>query len=676
MVVYLGQSGIRYQTLNSIGSGGEGKVFSLASPHDDKVLKVYNVNRRPRNKESIDKLLALSKFHPKNPSFFNNVAWIKDIIYDKNEISAIVLQKAVGKELYFVSPDKTITWEERLNIAKNFCGIVYFFHSENQVIGDFNAHNFLIDLNTHFIKMVDVDSIHFKDEDGRIYRCNVLDSDIAPPELLGVDCGKAPLPTFTKQSDLWCLAIHVFKILMCDFHPFVAKVSNQSGSRATNKSSRVRDGKTPFFKKEKGEDVPANAPEIDWVFPTTTIDLFKRTFLDGHSDPYKRVGAKEWFDELNKLSKNIKTCKLNKSHIYYRGKKSCPWCKLDIKTTKNTKSTIKTMGNNTSVTTIKNTNSTIKTMGNNISVTTTHPTHSFSSGSVRPALTVSQQLPQLQKYELFTFEKLRTWIIITGLVSVFFGGVYSLKLTEALSLNNLIVYSVRLFFPYLLVGGGLWIRDQLISYRVTSRAFLINITFVIAIIFMRAAILTPNGDVSPYYYWDNIPWMLFAWSLATGVNRLITLAISKIPNYPNADTRQTIMDNFSLIIMTIGTLAAGVEYMVYSTGEAFWGRGYIHSVPPWLHFIEDLFFIKLFSIENSSIFFTIATIITIILVFIPDYSSKIPRWAKLGLPIVGIILGYLLISSYLMAVLSMIYLLGILALIFFIVWAIVVSIMG
>ena len=136
------------------------------------------------------------------------------------------------------------------------------------------------------------------------------------------------------------------------------------------------------------------------------------------------------------------------------------------------------------------------------------------------------------------------------------------------------------------------------------------------------------------------------------------------------------MDNFSLIIMTIGTLAAGVEYMVYSTGEAFWGRGYIHSVPPWLHFIEDLFFIKLFSIENSSIFFTIATIITIILVFIPDYSSKIPRWAKLGLPIVGIILGYLLISSYLMAVLSMIYLLGILALIFFIVWAIFVSIMG
>ena len=193
--------------------------------------------------------------------------------------------------------------------------------------------------------MVDIDSIHFKDGTGKIYRCGVCMPDIAAPELIGIPVNSSPLPTFTTQTDLWALAIHIFRLLMYNYHPFsAAVVAKNVPSQVVSQNQRVKNGQTPFFKKEQALTIPKEAAEVNWVFPTTTIELFKQTFIDGHSNPSKRVGAKEWFEELNMLSRNTVTCSLDPSHVYYRGKNVCPWCEVERKIVKNTFSNIKTMG--------------------------------------------------------------------------------------------------------------------------------------------------------------------------------------------------------------------------------------------------------------------------------------------------------------------------------------------
>ena len=661
MVIYRSKNGVLYEQLKQLGNGGEGNVYALKAPHDDKVLKVYHPHKRPSDPEQIAKLTALSSFRPKNPDFFKQVAWIRDIIYDKSEICAIVLQKAIGKELSLIVDNKNLDWNKRLTIAKNFCGLVFHLHSENQVIGDFNDNNFLVDTNSQSLKMVDIDSIHFKDGTGKIYRCGVCMPDIAAPELIGIPVNSSPLPTFTTQTDLWALAIHIFRLLMYDYHPFsAAVVAKTIPFEVFSLNQRVKNGQTPFFKKEQALTIPKEAAEVNWVFPTTTIELFKQTFIDGHSNPSKRVGAKEWFEELNMLSRNTVTCSLNPSHVYYRGKNVCPWCEVERKIVKNTFSNIKTMGSQPTSTSVLS----------KPKIQTNQPLKSVTP-TISTAPTKSNPL-QYRPSELFNTYNLKKWLITSGIISTIFGAGYSLVTTGGISLENLVNYSIRFFFPYLLIGSVRWGRDYIIQIREGARTFLINIGFVSAVIIMRISETISNNGVTTFdFYWDTVALIFLAWFLGTGISRILTLSISKIPNYPNSDTTLTIIDTIALVSMIIGTLAAGTDYMVASTGKENWGNYYIETLPQWLKFLEDLFSIKIFSIEQSSIFFTLGILATLILIFIPELSSKLPKNLKFSLSLGGIILGYLLTSSYFAAVLSIGYVIITMVIVILFMWFVI-----
>lgn len=269
-----------------------------------------------------------------------------------------------------------------------------------------------------------------------------------------------------------------------------------------------------------------------------------------------------------------------------------------------------------------------------------------------------QQSQQLKADELFTATKLRVWLTIAGIVSVAFGALYSLGMTGSIGLGDLLMYSMKLFFPYLLIGGFRWGRDQLINTREGQRTYLINIAFVMAVFLMRAVATVPHDGSAPFDHWYNLAWLVFAWFLGTGVSRLITLGISKIPNHPNSSPSTTFMDSVSLLSMLVGTLAAGTDYMVASTGKASWDGYYIESLPDWLRFLEDLFSIKVFSIEQSSTFFGLGILVTLILIFLPELSAKMPKNLKTTLSVGSLIFGYLLASSYFAAVLSIGYLIG------------------
>ncbi|CYW13464.1 protein kinase domain-containing protein [Streptococcus suis] len=661
MTIFQSNSGIQYKQLGRLGGGGEGDVFALDHPHNDKVLKVYHKKNRPSDQNQIAKIIAMSHFRPRDPAFFNQVAWIRDVIYDKSDISAIVLQKAAGKELSLIMDDKQLDWNKRLRIAKNFCGLVHYIHSENQIIGDFNDNNFLVNTNTQFLQMVDVDSMHFRDSSGKVYRCGVAMPDIVAPELIGINLRDAPLPTFNAQTDLWALAIHVFRLLMYNFHPFGAVITGQNQtSQVTNLSPRIKNCKTPFFKKEHGLDIPKHAPEVGWVFPTTTIELFKRTFIEGHSSPSKRVGAKEWFDELNTISKNVTTCAKNSSHIYYRGKSSCPWCQVENKITQHTFSTIKTIQNST-ITPPKTPIQTPQTQ-NRLNTTVTQRTPSYRVLS-------NPQPPQLNPAELFDTSNLQSWLLTSGITSIVFGAIYCFIVTGGIGLVDLFSYSLRLFFPYVLVGGVRWARDKVITTREGERTFLLNIALSIAtIITCLIAVVSSPEIASFYYYWNTLALTILTWFTGTGISRLVTLMIAKLPDSQNQCTEINTLDNIALISTIIGTLAAGTNSLIATTGKELWGSYYIESLPSWLKFLEDLFSIKVFSTGQSSSLFSLGILIALLFVFLPELRSKISKTLKLSLVITGMIFAYLSISSYFAAVLSLGYLIGIILITIMFTW--------
>ena len=49
--------GKRYETTTLSASGGEGEIYALSSPHQEKVIKVYTKNIDQQQTEKINKML-------------------------------------------------------------------------------------------------------------------------------------------------------------------------------------------------------------------------------------------------------------------------------------------------------------------------------------------------------------------------------------------------------------------------------------------------------------------------------------------------------------------------------------------------------------------------------------------------------------------------------------------
>jgi hypothetical protein len=69
------------------------------------------------------------------------------------------------------------------------------------------------------------------------------------------------------------------------------------------------------------------------ILPPNLRDLFKRAFVESTNNPKKRPSAREFYDELEKLTKDesVQTCSRVTWHKFTNGVAECPWCLVDVK---------------------------------------------------------------------------------------------------------------------------------------------------------------------------------------------------------------------------------------------------------------------------------------------------------------------------------------------------------
>ena len=181
---------------------------------------------------------------------------------------------------------------------------------------------------------IDVDSFHFK-SGGKTYKCEVCAPGYVAPELIkackGTTYADCPGATFTEETDNFSLAIHCFRMLMNGCHPFICQRQlKRAGSAPAPKSTdkRIECGETPFFKSIPNYTTPNYAPDISSL-PPYIRDLFKRAFVDGHSNPKARPTPSEWKKALMRFRNELTHCKHNHTHYYWNANGSCPYCEAD-----------------------------------------------------------------------------------------------------------------------------------------------------------------------------------------------------------------------------------------------------------------------------------------------------------------------------------------------------------
>ena len=351
--ILIGLSGQQYTITDHIKSGGEGGVYNTNLP--EYVAKLYDISKTnidARMAELGQKLTYMVN-HPiptKIPNGMVIVTWPQDILYRDGKFVGYIMPKVSGaKPIYMLNrggkqANEVIpgyNWKIAVSVAVNLTNIVEFLHSRNVVIGDMNSDNLLV-YPDGFVVVIDTDSFDITDDvSNKHYKCSVGTEEFLPPELQGRNLERENA-SFTKHTDEFALAIHIFQLLMNNMHPFNVRVITdyKQSLPENNQNHNIMVGNCPFVRKIDGCTVPLGAPDMNKLLPDYLVEDFKRTFdyqLDQSDPSYmdklnkyeeNRTPVADWHRHLEQLAKDpgLVQCQNDPEHYYLAVKGHCELC--------------------------------------------------------------------------------------------------------------------------------------------------------------------------------------------------------------------------------------------------------------------------------------------------------------------------------------------------------------
>jgi len=136
---------------------------------------------------------------------------------------------------------------------------------------------------------------------------------------------------FSKNTDLFSLATHIFRLLMRSVSPY-----NGMNTAIRSSSAVVSAGNDPIengmyvFKQGLVPAHPACPPRE--VLPDQLILMFEKAFLyiyDAEKMHPSRPTALEWNNALQNYRSSLMTCDIKSTHQHLNQLSNCPWCEAE-----------------------------------------------------------------------------------------------------------------------------------------------------------------------------------------------------------------------------------------------------------------------------------------------------------------------------------------------------------
>lgn len=357
--VLTGSSGRTYTLIQELGKGGEGSVFKTSFPNS--VAKIYDDTKpgAAKRMEHLEKKL-LYMVNTIQMRFISKVSknclvsWPQDVLYLNGKFVGYIMPEITGaKSILLVnrggeSAKKVIpdySWKKAALVAENLAKVVNTLHSLDVVIGDMNNNNILVYPNCD-VAIIDTDSFDIREKNSQAhYKCSVGVGPYLPPELH--DCSLSdPHTNFTKHTDEFALAVHIFQLLMANNHPFGVKLIQNKSSKLVNTDYNISVGNCVYIRNIPGCTLPVGAPQLQRVLPQTIVQDFTASFdyhLDKNRINYeqqlaaaqnRRTSAEKWFQDLHEMNQRIDSLfapcpcrnKFYFDHYYLREQGRCGLC--------------------------------------------------------------------------------------------------------------------------------------------------------------------------------------------------------------------------------------------------------------------------------------------------------------------------------------------------------------
>lgn len=350
-------SGMKYHLGTQLGSGGEGIVYRIEGEKlaakiykkpDPKIAqKIYYMLEHPITANSTD---FDDTFEDEDDTFFFELAWPVDILYSDNGQFIGYIMPLIEGNLELITVDRGCDSQNSKKmfpqytrvfsviVARNLAKTMDYLHRNNCIIGDLNLKNIFV-TTLGKIVLLDADSFDILDEENNIhYRCNVGTEDYLAPELQGRNLA-SPNAIFSVFSDYFSLAVHVFQLLMMNYHPFTGRnlVQIKNSSVVNQRMDRMARGISPFVHEYADIAIPPGAPRLEEMLPGYLIADFYQTFCytepEIHLLRRTRTTAAQWARDLNRFIMEISdpnlscNCPNDSTHFFLKSQGSCGFCK-------------------------------------------------------------------------------------------------------------------------------------------------------------------------------------------------------------------------------------------------------------------------------------------------------------------------------------------------------------
>lgn len=216
-------------------------------------------------------------------------------------------------------------------IAYNLAEAVNHLHGHGIVVGDMNQNNILVHPDGT-IGLIDCDSFDVTDSDtGEHFPCCVGLAELLAPELQVVRTLRNA--SFTKKSDSFSLAIHIFRLLMNNADPFCFSLTGDARMTSVSivdSGNHIVNGECVYLRDVPGKQIPKWSPTLA-ILPEDIQILFRRTFeytaSTATASVSKRPTASEWMDALQRFYQMPLTrCSKDEFHLYMPTLAECPFC--------------------------------------------------------------------------------------------------------------------------------------------------------------------------------------------------------------------------------------------------------------------------------------------------------------------------------------------------------------
>ena len=280
----------------AFAQGGEAAVHAIPC-YPGVVVKLYHPQILQKRAQSLRAKVEAMSSDPHLAQFKQHaaLAWPRFSVFDEQKqwrgyamrkaqgVGMTVLAHAMAYREHFPLLNRQIL----VSYLCNLLTTVQELHASGVMIGDYNPANFLCDPQSGAVTLIDCDSWQLTAH-GKTFRCPVAAPDMLAPELQGKE-----LSTVSRslESELFALAILLFKVLMLGRHPFDV-VGGESPVE------NIRKGYFPYG--PGGGGIPKGPWFNIWShLPFKLKELLVRTFKEGTANPSERATLAHWLERLS-----------------------------------------------------------------------------------------------------------------------------------------------------------------------------------------------------------------------------------------------------------------------------------------------------------------------------------------------------------------------------------------